>query len=169
MSTQINEFTLTRLTSEAHAQFHELINTQIVVSGAKALHLETLASPYAAAVALEIAAINRPIPHTPISITDIKDLRDASDTFYCKIVIVVNIFAIAAPTAELEAFTEAINVYVAQYKDVAANQGIGDKKVAPVAVDETLDSFWKYLKGNALKYFIRFSTFLCSLRIGKHS
>ena len=53
MANQIISFGVTQLTLAAHAQFHGIINSTIAAYELAALHLETLAPQYAAAVAAE--------------------------------------------------------------------------------------------------------------------
>ena len=79
------------------------------------------------------------IVRTPIKLTDTPDLRSTSDTLYREIVSFVNAYAITVPSADLEAFTVAVNVFVAEYKNVIANQGKGGKVTPPVVADEIMD------------------------------
>jgi len=60
MFTQINLFGLTQLTFSANAQFHKQVNNKIASYDLALLHIEELAPLYAAAVAAEMAAVNRP-------------------------------------------------------------------------------------------------------------
>jgi len=60
MITQINNFSITQLSFAANAQFHKQVNNKITAYDPVVLHIEELVSTYAAAVAAEMKAVNRP-------------------------------------------------------------------------------------------------------------
>jgi len=59
----------------------------------------------------------------PVKEADTKELRSATDELYRKIVEQTNAYAIIQSTADIVSFIDRMNVLVAKYKTVIANQG----------------------------------------------
>jgi len=119
MFTQINSFSITHLSFPANAQFHKQVNNKIAAYDVALLHIEELAPLYAAAVAAEMRAVNR-----PTSLVETALMADADhkrDQAISMVFGIINLHLRSTKEAELAA-AHRLDVIAAPYDGIQGDE-----------------------------------------------